>query len=154
MKATNQPALPGLAVAPPKDEPLSLTPAEGREEPAIWVSKLAVYKDWPPSKDTLLRQVIELRRGLNILWAQPSGATDATSRLAGHGAGKTTFCRLIRYILGEEPAGSKGFREGFRAKFPTGWVLAEPVNCVVPFCIFKLFTVSAAAPPVVIFVFA
>src|SRR5204863_4882998 len=111
MKPHKQPALPGLAVAPPKDEPLSLTPAKGREEPALWVSKLAVYKDWPPSNDTLLRQVIELRRGLNILWAQPNGSTNEASRLAGHGAGKTTFCRLIRYVLGEEPAGSKGFRE-------------------------------------------
>jgi len=125
MKSSKQPALPGLAVAPPKDEPLSLAPAKGREEPALWVSKLAVYKDWPPSKDTLLRQVIELRRGLNILWAQPSGSTNEAARLAGHGAGKTTFCRLIRYVLGEEPAGSKGFREGFRAKFENGWVLAE-----------------------------
>ena len=125
MKPDKQPALPGLAVEPPKDEPLSLAPAAGRGEPALWVSKLAVYKDWPPSKDRLLRQVIELRRGLNILRALETGSTDEASRLAGHGAGKTTFCRLIRYVLGEEPAGSKGFREGFRAKFPTGWVLAE-----------------------------
>lgn len=125
MKPDKHPALPGLAVEPPKDEPLSLAPATGRAEPALWVSKLAVYKDWPPSKDTLLRQVIELRRGLNILRALETGSTDEASRLAGHGAGKTTFCRLIRYVLGEEPAGSKGFREGFRAKFPTGWVLAE-----------------------------
>lgn len=121
----NQPALPGLALAPPEEKPLSLTPATGREEPALWVSKLAVHKGWPPSKETLLRQVIELRRGLNILWARPTGSTNEASRLAGHGAGKTTFCRLVRYVLGEEPAGSKGFREGFRAKFETGWVLAE-----------------------------
>jgi len=125
MNATDQPALPGLAVAPPKEEPLSLTPASGREEPALWVSKLAVYKNWPPSKDTLLRQVIEMRRGLNILWARPTGSTNEASRLAGHGAGKTTFCRLVRYVLGEEPAGSKSFRDGFRAKFENGWVLAE-----------------------------
>ena len=125
MKSTDHPALPGLGVPPPSEEPLSLAPAPGREEPALWVSKLAVYKDWPPSKDSLLRQVFELRRGLNILWASPTGATNEASRLAGHGAGKTTFCRLIRYVLGEEPAGSKGFREGFRDKFENGWVLAE-----------------------------
>jgi hypothetical protein len=125
MKPDIHPAFPGLAVEPPKEVPLSLEPAAGRNEPALWVSKIAVYKDWPPSKDTLLRQVIELRRGLNILRALEKGSTDEASRLAGHGAGKTTFCRLIRYVLGEEPAGSKGFREGFRAKFPSGWVLAE-----------------------------
>lgn len=125
MKEIKHPPLPGLAVTPAMDEPLSLTPTKGREEPAIWVSKLAVYKSWPPSKDSLLRQVIELHRGLNILWARPTGSTNEASRLAGHGAGKTTFCRLIRYVLGEEPAGSKGFREGFRARFENGWVLAE-----------------------------
>ena len=125
MRTSKQPILPGLATSPPKDEPLSLASAAGRGEPALWVSKLAVYKNWPPSKETLLRQVIELRRGLNILRALETGSTDEASRLAGHGAGKTTFCRLIRYVLGEEPAGSKGFREGFRAKFPSGWVLAE-----------------------------
>lgn len=124
MDTTNQPALPGLAVAP-EGEPLSLAPASGRGEPAIWVAKLAVYRAWPPSKDTLLRQVIELHRGLNILRAETTGSTDEASRLAGHGAGKTTFCRLVRFVLGEEPAGSKGFREGFRAKFENGWVLAE-----------------------------
>src|SRR5438552_1592878 len=109
MKPSKQPTLPGLATAL-EPKPPSLTPATGREEPALWVSKLAVYKDWPPSKETLLRQVIELRRGLNILRAMTTGSTDEASRLAGHGAGKTTFCRLIRYVLGEEPAGSKSFR--------------------------------------------
>ena len=109
MDTTNQPALPGLAVEP-EGEPFSLTPACGRGEPAIWVAKLAVYRAWPPSKDTLLRQVIELHRGLNILRAQQNGSTDEASRLAGHGAGKTTFCLLVRFVLGEEPAGSNGFR--------------------------------------------
>lgn len=124
MNETDHPTLPGLAEAA-KVEPISLLPATGREEPAVWISKLAVYKEWPPSADTLLRQVFELHRGLNILRASTTGATNEASRLAGHGAGKTTFCRLIRYVLGEEPAGSRSFREGFRAKFENGWVLAE-----------------------------
>ena len=124
MDTLHQPTLPGLAVAP-EGEPFSLTPADGRREPAIWVAKLAVYRAWPPSSDTLLRHVIELHPGLNILRAQEIGSAGEASRLAGHGAGKTTFCRLLRFVLGEEPAGSKGFREGFRAKFENGWVLAE-----------------------------
>src|SRR5579862_7382579 len=124
MKSTSQPTLPGLAVAP-EAESLSLSPAKGRDGPGVWVAKIAVYRDWPPSTDTLLGQVVKLRRGLNILRAQPSGSTDEASRLAGHGAGKTTFCRLIRFVLGEEPAGSKSFREGFRSQYGNGWVLAE-----------------------------
>jgi hypothetical protein len=124
MATPEQPSLPGLA-ASLEGESLSLRPATGREEPAVWVSKLAVYQSWPPSHETLLRQVFELRRGLNILRASTTGATNEASRLAGHGAGKTAFCRLLRYVLGDEPAGTKAFREGFRAKFGNGWVLAE-----------------------------
>lgn len=123
MKTGNELELPGLAVSP-KEEPLSLRPIAGREQPAVWVSKLAVFKDWPPSKDTLLRE-IKLHRGLNILWAKPTGSTEEASRLAGHGAGKTTFCRLIRFVLGEKTPGTPQFREAFRAKFGSGWVLAE-----------------------------
>ena len=123
MKPGNEIDLPGLAVSP-TEQLLSLQPIAGREQPAVWVSKLAVFKDWPPNKDTLLRQ-IELHRGLNILWAKPTGSTAEASRLAGHGAGKTTFCRLIRYVLGERRPGTEQFREAFRAKFGTGWVLAE-----------------------------
>ncbi len=117
------PELPGLVVQP-NNGPVSLKPIEGREQPAVWVSKLAVFKEWPPSQETLLRQ-IELRRGLNILWARPSGGTGNAARLAGHGAGKTTFCRLIRFVLGEKTPGTEQFREGFRSKFSNGWVLAE-----------------------------
>jgi uncharacterized protein YydD (DUF2326 family) len=124
MKDTDQPSLPGLT-ASLEAEPLSLLPAKGREEPAVWIYKLAVYKSWPPRPDSLLRQVFELRRGLNILRANTTGATNEASRLAGHGAGKSTFCRLLRYVLGDEPAGTKAFREGFREKFENGWVLAE-----------------------------
>src|ERR1039457_2603432 len=118
MNVSNELDLPGLAVSP-TEEQVTLKPIEGCEQPAVWVAKLAVFKEWPPNKDTLLRQV-ELRRGLNILWAKPTGSTTEASRLAGHGAGKTTFCRLIRFVLGEEPAASSGFREGFRAKFENG----------------------------------
>jgi uncharacterized protein YydD (DUF2326 family) len=124
MKNTDQPSLPGLAVSP-EVEPLSLLPTTGREEPAVWIFKLAVYKSWPPTRDSLLRQVFELRRGLNILRASATGATNEASRLAGHGAGKTTFCRLLRYVLGDEPGGTKSFREAFREKFENGWVMAE-----------------------------
>lgn len=123
MNLSNELELPGLAVSP-TEEPLTLKPIGGREQPAVWVAKLAVFKEWPPNKDTLLRQV-ELRRGLNILWAKPTGSTAEASRLAGHGAGKTTFCRLIRFVLGEKTPGSPQFREAFRGKFGNGWVLAE-----------------------------
>ena len=108
-----------LAMPPP-----DLAPVAGREAPAVWVERLAIYRDWPPSKDTLLRQV-ELRRGLNIIWAHPIGKNAAASRLSGHGAGKSTFCRLLRYVLDDATAGTDDFRKRFESTLGIGWALAE-----------------------------
>jgi hypothetical protein len=102
----------------------SLLPVSGRDQPAVWVAKLGVFKSWPPSTATRLRE-IELRRGLNIIWARPEGANVAARRLGGHGAGKTTFCRLLRYALGDGSAGTHDFRSDFEGKLGIGWVLAE-----------------------------
>jgi hypothetical protein len=102
-----------------------LAVAEGKASPAIWVERLEVYRAWPPGKGTLMRRV-KLHRGLNILWAAPVSPEGTNkSRFAGHGAGKTTFCRLIRYVLGEETYGSADFREAFGQNHAVGWALAE-----------------------------
>ena len=108
-----------LETAPP-----ALTPISGRAAPAIWVERLAIYKSWPPSDATRLRQ-IELRRGLNIIWAHPEGKNTAASRIAGHSAGKSTFCRLLRYVLDDTAAGTDDFRKRFESKLGIGWAVAE-----------------------------
>lgn len=97
---------------------------DGAGEPVVWVERMAVYQAWPPTAENLLR-VIELRKGLNILWAETKAAASPEGRLAGHGAGKTTFCRLLRYALGDPKPGSQQFRASFRRSFPRGWVLAD-----------------------------
>lgn len=119
MKPDEQPPLPGLAESPH----VSLTPAAGREAPVVWVKTLAVHSDWPNEAETLLRQM-DLRRGLNILWAKPA-ESGTKNRLSGHATGKTTFCRLIRYVLDDADSGTKEFRQRFQANFPRGWVFAE-----------------------------
>jgi len=115
--------LPGLADMLVPASP-SLKPVAERASPALWIHKLAVYRSWPPTRDNRLREIV-LRRGLNVVWARPAGENFAASRLAGHGAGKTIFCRLIRYVLDEANAGSTEFREAFEGKLGIGWVLAE-----------------------------
>lgn len=106
------------------EQPVSFVPLSDREEPAIWVSRIGVFKDWKPVDDNKLR-VFELHRGLNILWANPEGANPTENRLSGHGAGKSTFCRLIRYLLNEVSAGTTAFLEGLRRDFPNPWLLGE-----------------------------
>lgn len=110
--------------------PVSLKPAEGRAEPVLWVKTLAVFKDWPLTKENELR-TLHLHKGLNILWAIP-GAPNAenpsrTSKISGHATGKTTFCRLVRYVLGDANYGSQRAREAFQLKFSSGWVVAEVI---------------------------
>lgn len=114
-------AVTAALAAPPPD----LVPVTGREAPAVWVERLAIYKSWPPSEATHLRTV-ELRRGLNIVWARPIGKNNAASRLAGHGAGKSTLCRLLRYVLDDTNAGTDEFRRSFETTLGgVGWALAE-----------------------------
>ncbi len=122
MSTTDEfPAITDALATPPPD----LGPVSGRESPAVWVERLAISRCWPPSADTHLRTV-ELRRGLNIIWARPIGKNTAASRLAGHGAGKSTFCRLLRYVLDDTTAGTDEFRKRFETTLGSiGWVLAE-----------------------------
>jgi hypothetical protein len=118
----SEPELSGLA-EPPE---VSLKPADGCETPVVWLKGLAVHSEWPAQDGTLLREM-RLRRGLNILWAQPAQA-GTKNRLSGHATGKTTFCRLVRYILDDADSGTKDFRQRFQRKFPRGgWVFGEVI---------------------------
>ena len=91
--------------------------AATRRQPRLWVKELAVYREWKP--DALQRR-ISLRQGLNIIWAEPS-----EKGAGGHAAGKTTFCRFLRYLLGDSTFGNDTFRDAFRNKFPNAWVAGE-----------------------------
>ena len=81
-----------------------IRPAAGRSEPRLWVRRLAIWS----APGVLLRE-IRLRPGLNVLWApdpaDQGGVTESVSGV-GHGSGKTLFCRLLRYCLGEDRFGS------------------------------------------------
>jgi predicted nucleic acid-binding Zn-ribbon protein len=71
--------------------------------------------------DRLIRD-IPLKPGLNVIWS-PDSAGEAER--IGHGGGKTTLCRLIRYCLGEKNYGPPGQVEAVGSKFLNGRVLAE-----------------------------
>jgi hypothetical protein len=74
------------------------------------------------SEPGVLVREIPLREGLNIIWSPDS--RDGNGPI-GHGAGKSTFCRLLRYCLGEETFGSRDQRSRIHAAFPKGQVGAE-----------------------------
>jgi len=91
----------------------SLTPDPGRTEPALWVRRLVVWRE----PGDIIRD-ISLAPGLNIIWSPDS-------ETIGHGAGKSSFCRLLRYCLGEETYASDGQRQRISERLPNGHVGAE-----------------------------
>lgn len=105
------------------DTGLEIKPEQGRKEPRFWVRRLVIWK----SPNEILRE-ISLRPGLNILWSpDPADQIEATGDVnaLGHGSGKTLFCRLLRYCLGEAHYASEGGRYCISTALPESMVGAE-----------------------------
>lgn len=94
-----------------------------RTDPTVWVRRLVIFEKVSP-EPTIIRD-IALRRGLNIVWAEEPDHQSASAEIAGHSAGKTTFCRLLRYILGESTFGTGPNMAMIRETLPDAYVAAE-----------------------------
>lgn len=105
---------------------LSVRPPPGVTEPALWVRRLTIWR--APGEPV---RTIDLRPGLNFVWSpdpadmQGPRAPDAALDDVGHGAGKSLFCRLLRYCLGEDRFAPEAQRQSIGRAFLTGWVSAE-----------------------------
>lgn len=99
-------------------EEIEFTLPEGQEGPRLWVRRVALWQD----ASTLLRD-IPLRPGVNIIWS-PDLSTNGKG-VTPHGSGKSTFCRLIRYCLGERHFSNEDQRPLMQNKLPDGFVGAE-----------------------------
>ena len=96
-----------------------------RGEPRLWVRRIVLWEE--PGE--IIRD-IRLRRGLNIIWSPDPGAKQAELGLdagSGHGAGKTLFCRLLRYCLGEDTFSNDEQRRSIAELLPAGLVGVEVV---------------------------
>ena len=102
---------------------LEIQPEADRSEPRLWIRRLVIW-----SKPGVILREVTLRPGLNIIWApDPAdlpGGSDGQAA-PGHGSGKTLFCRLLRYCLGENRFAPDEQREKIVAAFPSGLVGAE-----------------------------
>lgn len=74
------------------------TPIENQVRPRLWVETLWLLESLTANKP--LRE-IKLQRGLNLIVSPPGAGS------SGHGAGKTAFCQLLRFVL-EDPHWSSG----------------------------------------------
>src|SRR4051794_1585417 len=83
-------------------EPPSWRPDPRRPHPIIELRELVLMRVFALPNVDILRRVT-FRRGLNIIWADPKTeqARKGGPRTSGHSAGKTTLCRILRWVLGE-----------------------------------------------------
>lgn len=104
---------------------IEIKPEKGRSEPRFWVRRLVIWEK--PGK--ILRE-IPLKPGLNIIWSPDpadSGKDGEDVSTLGHGSGKTLFCRLLRYVLGEDRFSPDEQRFRIAQAYPQGMVGAEVV---------------------------
>ncbi len=102
---------------------LKLKPETGRSEPRFWVCRFVIWSE----PGVILRE-IRLRPGLNIIWAPDPADREVMADeeiTVGHGSGKTLFCRLLRYCLGEDRFAPGEQRERIATAFPGGRVGIE-----------------------------
>jgi hypothetical protein len=105
-----------------------ITPKKERGEPVIWFREIRILRKLEAGVTNEVRRV-ELRRGLNIIWAAPEDSEDVElygDGLSGHASGKTLFCRILRYLLGEVNYGPEALEKAVDDKFKHElWALAE-----------------------------
>jgi hypothetical protein len=98
---------------------LNLKPT--RREPVFWIRRVVILERLDSFK---VVNDIPFKRGLNIVFGEEKASPQQITA-SGHGVGKTSLCRLIRYCLGEQHFGRKRSVAAIRNDFPTGWVGAE-----------------------------
>ncbi len=96
--------------------------APERPHPVIFLRELRLLESLNAAEPI---QSVKFRTGLNIVWADPKvkEARSGGPRMAGHSAGKTTLCRIIRWLLGEVHFGSDDTEVSVGAAFINGWAL-------------------------------
>jgi uncharacterized protein YydD (DUF2326 family) len=88
-----------------------------RIRPTVWVKKIVLYKSISPVEEI---RTIPFSQGMNIIQGVSNDSTEAFE--SGHGNGKTTLCRLIRYCLGEKSFGQEHLVAEVKHCFPAGYV--------------------------------
>lgn len=94
-----------------------------RELPRLWVERVWLLESREPLN---ILRTVELRPGVNVVWArEPDSEAGSGLASAGHGVGKTSFCLLLRYLLGDDATAINALREKAAANFPKGGVAAK-----------------------------
>ena len=107
-----------------------ISPKPSLQEPLLWFQSLHLVRQLGVGIDSrnLIRD-FKLRRGLNILWAEPEDPETSEGLygdgFAGHATGKTLFCRILRHLLGEPNYGTADLQSHVRDSFQELWAVAS-----------------------------
>lgn len=93
-----------------------------RTSPLIWVKQVVLFRSISPVEEI---RTVPFTPGLNIIQGKSDDSAEGFE--SGHGNGKTTLCRLIRYCLGEKTFGQGHVVEEVKHCFPNGYVGAVVV---------------------------
>lgn len=94
-----------------------------RSQPRLWVERLWLMDSREPLS---IVRTVALRPGVNVVWArEPETDSESGVASAGHGVGKTSFCLLLRYCLGDEAQSITTLREKAAGSFARGGVAAR-----------------------------
>lgn len=94
-----------------------------RDQPRLWIEYLWLLESREPLS---IIRTVALRPGVNVVWArEPETDTGSGLASAGHGVGKTSFCLLLRYCLGDEAQSITTLREKAASSFARGGVAAK-----------------------------
>lgn len=99
---------------------------ETADGPVFWIEEVRLLKSFSPDIKEQIREPITFQKGLNIVWAPaPPMNQRKEINFAGHAAGKTTLCRLLRYLLGEHNTAASEVKDAIEENFRDGWIVGK-----------------------------
>lgn len=105
--------------------------------PRLWVERVWLLESREP---LVTLRVVSLKPGVNVVWArEPDSEEESGLASAGHGVGKTSFCLLLRYVLGDDATAISALREKAVGNFSKGGVAAKVHIDGVVWLVFRPF---------------